>query len=322
MCVSEGGELSGNVALLFTISGPAASVITGAFASFMAFNYDAHGALKLFWVVFDAFAIFQFFVNLKPNTQITLDDGNVIGSDGTQLSNLFAIMTLPHRLVLAIKAFNEKKFEEIAPLLDEVMKTRRRNVRVYKLVFHLYAQAGAFDKAEGVYEILKAKSKPEAVEDAVYAYILLKKGRYDESLKYYNELIDNEPNNAGYLNNRGFLLSIIGEYQQSILDLDKAIEIDPDLAYALNNRGYAKIKQGKLQDGFEDVMSSLKLDGNNGWAYQTLGIYYLRKEEPENALEKFRQAKELKPELEDIDKLIDEAKARITTGPDCRDAVQ
>ena len=70
-------------------------------------------------------------------------------------------MTLPRRLVLAIKAFNEKKFEEIAPLLDEVMKMRHRSVRVYKLVFHLYAQAGASNKAEEVYEILKTKSKPD-----------------------------------------------------------------------------------------------------------------------------------------------------------------
>lgn len=322
MCISEEGELPGNVALLYTVSGPTASVIVGAFASFMVFSYDAHGAVKLFFVVFDAFAIFQLFVNLKPNTQITLDDGNVIGSDGTQFSNLFAVMTLPRRLALAIKAFNEKKFEEIAPLLDEVMKKRHRNVRTYKLAFYLYAETGAFDKAEEVYEILKTRSKPEAVEDAIYAYILLKKGRYNESLKYYNELIDNDPDNTGYLNNRGFLLSLIGEYQQSIADLDEAIEIQPDLAYALNNRGYAKIKEGRLQDGFEDVMSSLKFNNNNGWAYQTLGIYYIKKEEPGNALEQFQKAKELEPGLKDIDKRIAEAKAAITEGPDCRDIVQ
>ncbi|MEO0809483.1 MAG: tetratricopeptide repeat protein [Pseudomonadota bacterium] len=92
---------------------------------------------------------------------------------------------------------------------------------------------------------------------------------------------------------RALGLSIIGRYEESIRDYDQALAIIPDYPVALNNRAWALFKLGRVEEARPDVERSLELDPNSPHAYDTRAHVRQWMNQPEAALRDYDRAMRL-----------------------------
>jgi tetratricopeptide (TPR) repeat protein len=55
---------------------------------------------------------------------------------------------------------------------------------------------------------------------------------------------------------------LLGDYEGAIADFNVALEQDPELAISLSNRGYTRYYLGELDDALLDFNAALSLDGD------------------------------------------------------------
>jgi tetratricopeptide (TPR) repeat protein len=214
------------------------------------------------------------------------------------------------------------------------------------------------------------------------ANLAFQSGEYRQSIKFYNEAIEKNPDFADAYNNRGLANYRIGNFQAALDDYNRAIEkdavfwqayfnraevradlndlkgssedlskirpvyqdstyyyvrlgnlqvkqsnlssaqaayekallLDPKNAEALTNRGvlffnqkqydlakaYLLLQSSRPDDALKLIQQSIKLDDQNGWAHRNLGIYYLAKNQPAQAISALKEAERLDPSVENV----------------------
>jgi tetratricopeptide (TPR) repeat protein len=100
-------------------------------------------------------------------------------------------------------------------------------------------------------------------------------GGYQTAIEILTNLIQLDPGNAKYYNNRGYDKIQIGQFFASIDDLNMAISLDSSMAFAHSNKAYALLKENQLADALKCINTSLELDGKNAYAFRTRGDIYL-----------------------------------------------
>lgn len=103
-------------------------------------------------------------------------------------------------------------------------------------------------------------------------------------------------------------LIAIGEkdYDEALKQADKGLAISPNEPYVLNNRGFALIQLGRLDEAEKNINESISIDPYNAWAYRNKGILSLRKKDYLNAERLLKRAKEMDPNVEDVDTYLAE----------------
>ena len=62
-------------------------------------------------------------------------------------------------------------------------------------------------------------------------------GKYNESIKFYDKAIEEEPKNSNFWNAKGWALFHLRNYSEAIRAYDNATKLDPKFAKAWNNKG-------------------------------------------------------------------------------------
>jgi Tfp pilus assembly protein PilF len=120
-------------------------------------------------------------------------------------------------------------------------------------------------------------------------------GRFSEAERFWNQVLRQEPNNAGAYNNLGNALRDQGKLEEAIAAFRQAIQLDPNYDAAYNNLGIALSKQGKLEEAIAAFRQAIQLDPNYDAAYNNLGIALSEQGKLEEAIAAFRQAIQLDP---------------------------
>jgi tetratricopeptide (TPR) repeat protein len=308
VCIPSANNISTNKQIIYTICGPIASLVVAALASFYAFTYDWHGALKLILIVLICSAMVDLFINLIPYPHpIVLYDGQVTYNDGYSLLWLFRYKRLPKEYKEAVDFYNNQDYENAAPLFESVIKKGKKLEDVYRLTASSYLMIKDYSKSLVFYEELQNKFSFKADDYVNVGLAKFHTGLKEECFTYYQKALELDPIHSFALNNVGYELTVKGKYEEAIECLDKAIEVNSNLAYAYNNRGLAKVELGQLDEGLKDIQHSLELDATNSYGYRNLGIYHLKRDEKEEALKLFHKAKELDTTTLMLDDLISNA---------------
>ncbi|MDF2191500.1 M50 family metallopeptidase [Paraflavitalea sp. CAU 1676] len=308
LCVPSAEEISINRKIVYTLTGPLASVVIAVVGCYLAFALDLHGSLKLLLVFFVGSSIFDLFVDLIPiETPMVLYDGRLTYNDGYQLRRLLAWKRFAGKYELAAELYTRQQYDKAADSFCEMLEGGLKVDHIYRLAINSLLQTKSFARAKELSDEFMLHGDLDSGDYAAAGVACSHLGQKDKAVEWYDKSLALDPNNYCSLCNKGFSLILFNQFEEAIPLFDKAIEIDNTSAHSYSSRGLAKIKIGRVEEGLEDITHSFKLDGHNSYAYRSLGIYHLDKGDAEHALNLFKKAKELDDTTYLIDELINEA---------------
>ncbi|MCJ8323145.1 MAG: tetratricopeptide repeat protein [Rhizobiales bacterium] len=144
--------------------------------------------------------------------------------------------------------------------------------------------------------LLPLKQVDETVYLA-YAHMLKRNEKYEQSLVYYDKIINNlddlNINHANLFFHRGVSYERLKQWPKSEKDFRQALLLDPNHSSALNYLGYTWVDKGiHLEQGLKMIENALLVEPRNafiidslGWVYYKLGKYDLARIELEQALD-------------------------------------
>jgi uncharacterized caspase-like protein len=117
----------------------------------------------------------------------------------------------------------------------------------------------------------------------------------DPAIKELNAKIQQNPNDAAALYNRGQIFAKNGDYSRAVTDFDQAIRLDPNDAAAFNNRCWARGASGDLDLALRDCNEALRLRPDFADALDSRGLVYLKLNMNSIAVADYDAALKLKP---------------------------
>lgn len=91
-------------------------------------------------------------------------------------------------------------------------------------------------------------------------------GNRQEAVKYFDQVLQLDPNNIEALNGKGILLLVLGDKDQSLEHLDKALKINPNYVNALINKGVFLGEEEKFDEALEYFNKALNIEPENSKA--------------------------------------------------------
>jgi tetratricopeptide (TPR) repeat protein len=98
-----------------------------------------------------------------------------------------------------------------------------------------------------------------------------------------------------------------GNHDLAMVWIKKALAVKPDDAYFLNNRGYLHLLNNDLPKALADIDQSIGEDPYNPWAYRNKGIYYLKQNDPVAAIRLLERAEKMDANIDKINLYLGEA---------------
>ena len=142
----------------------------------------------------------------------------------------------------------------------------------------------------------KIKEKEQNLFDV--ARKLCQEEKYEESIKIYDELIEINPKESVYLNNKGFDLQRLGKLERAITCYDKAIEINPKKSAYLSNKGGSLELLGKLKEAVTCYDKAIEINPNEARAWNDKGFILSKTGDKKSALYHYKKALKINPKSE------------------------
>lgn len=124
----------------------------------------------------------------------------------------------------------------------------------------------------------------------------LSSGENEEAVALYTQLIDRDPNNAGYYERRSVALHRLKRYEEALQDDAKAIELDPENAVYYHSRAVTLHAMGNYEQALENRTKAIELNPENAAYYHTRAVTLHAMEKYEEALEDRTKAVTLDPD--------------------------
>lgn len=125
-------------------------------------------------------------------------------------------------------------------------------------------------------------------------------GNYLEAIKYFTDVINNDPNNAEAYNYRGKAYGNLKNYEQAINDFTKAIELAPNVADYYYNRGKTYVFLENYEQAINNYTKAIELKPDFAEAYSERGFAYACIGEFEKAIRDANNAIELNPNIASV----------------------
>jgi len=120
-------------------------------------------------------------------------------------------------------------------------------------------------------------------------------GRVEESIQYYEELLQYFPNYINGLINLGVAYGKMNQNEKAVEMFTKTVYILPDHVGYHNNVGHYLLKTGKIEQAYDYFNKTIALDENNAITQSNLGTVCVLMEKYSEAKQAFQKAVELKP---------------------------
>lgn len=138
--------------------------------------------------------------------------------------------------------------------------------------------------------------RPDLTDEQM-ADLYMARKEYREAAQLYKRLVDQNPQNAVYINKLGIALHQQASLGQALKYYERAVKIDPTYADAQNNIGtifYQRKKYGKAIKAYQKAIS---IRDDMPVLYSNLAYAYFEDKKFEQAIASFRQAVAMDPQL-------------------------
>ena len=224
--------------------------------------------LVLLIVASVGFYVYDIIANQTPYTENLLKVVLVVVSLGFSIAKVFTRGDSRKSL-----DFYEKSYaKELEGVFAREPKSRKQLLEAIR-----FFNESKHQKAISIFEKLKATrpSKHDLGVICLFSALCYEDwGLIDESIKEYNQVLANEPNNATVLSNLGILYTNNHEYQKAAECYEKAIEIAPDNHFAHNNLAQLYYRAGEYEGAVVYSLRALEICPNFKPSASLLAVIY------------------------------------------------
>jgi tetratricopeptide (TPR) repeat protein len=128
----------------------------------------------------------------------------------------------------------------------------------------------------------------------------LKNGKYDEALKLYKQLLDEDPGNADVKVGLSTVYAKLGKYDLAVQSLEEVLAKAPANLEALQSLGNIYVELGDGQQALRVAERALALDAGDGESHFIKGIALQKLGRMSEAAEVYRRALKLAPDMPEI----------------------
>ncbi|XP_021122080.1 tetratricopeptide repeat protein 13 isoform X3 [Heterocephalus glaber] len=151
-------------------------------------------------------------------------------------------------------------------------------------------------------------------EELAIAYVLIGSGLYDEAIRHFSTMLQEEPDLVSAIYGRGIaygkkglhILSPLGRINEAVNDLTKAIQLQPS-ARLYRHRGTLHFISEDYATAHEDFQQSLELNRNQPTAMLYKGLTFFHRGLLKEAIESFKEALKQKVDFIDAYKSLGQA---------------
>ncbi|XP_030695371.1 tetratricopeptide repeat protein 13 isoform X3 [Globicephala melas] len=151
-------------------------------------------------------------------------------------------------------------------------------------------------------------------EELAIAYVLIGSGLYDEAIRHFSTMLQEEPDLVSAIYGRGIaygkkglhILSPLGRINEAVSDLTKAIQLQPS-ARLYRHRGTLYFISEDYATAHEDFQQSLELNKNQPIAMLYKGLTFFHRGLLKEAIESFKEALKQKVDFIDAYKSLGQA---------------
>ncbi|WP_422928125.1 tetratricopeptide repeat protein [Singulisphaera sp. PoT] len=119
--------------------------------------------------------------------------------------------------------------------------------------------------------------------------------RIGDAIRFYTEILRNEPKAAWAYAQRGLVWSDRDEPEIAIADYSEALALDPKDAVTFDNRGLARLETKQDDKALADFDQALRLEPREPLFLDHRGLAYLAKKDDKRAISDFDEALRLDP---------------------------
>jgi tetratricopeptide (TPR) repeat protein len=198
-----------------------------------------------------------------------------------------------------------KKLLQDRPHLEQLNQARKKEQELLVQVAKLEAENQRHMAEKGNTKDLKVQFKK--VSEGLYAVDWRNKALSlwdgekftdaEKAIKYLNEAIRLDPDDAHSYTALGLAYSDLDLYIRAIQDFNEAIRLQPSLAIAYSNRGVANRKLGQHQAAIQDFNEAIRLKPHDASYYNNRGNSYASLEQYPRAIQDYNEAIRIEPGL-------------------------
>ena len=122
-----------------------------------------------------------------------------------------------------------------------------------------------------------------------------KKKKFEDALKTFDKILENNPNHFDTLSMRTVSLSQLGRYEEALQTADNALEMEPQDLTILNNKGYFQSTLGKNTEAISTFDKILEKDPKNISVLFNKALCYSKLEMPDESVDVYDKLLEVEP---------------------------
>jgi pentatricopeptide repeat protein len=169
---------------------------------------------------------------------------------------------------------------------------------------------GRFDEAVRQFQEVIRMRPGYASTHNILADALARNGQIDEAIRRYQEAIRVAPDYAEPHYNLGNVLSRLGQIDEAIRQYQEAIHLKPDFAEAYNNLGIALGGKGQMDEALRQFQEATRRKPHYAEAHYNLGLALASKGQTEKAILRFEAALKVKPDYAEAHNQLGQARLR------------
>jgi tetratricopeptide (TPR) repeat protein len=198
----------------------------------------------------------------------------------------------------ALLLFEQSRYDLAEKELRQELAADPHHPHAHALLALCLAEREEFKEATEEAQLAIAHAPDYPFAHYAHASILHDRNRYDEALVSAKEAVRLDPGEAMYYGMLAAILMSLRRWPESLEAAEQGLRLNPEHAGCTNLRAIALVKLGRRAEAGATIDSALAKDPENAVTHANQGWTLLHANQPQKAMEHFKEALRIDPTME------------------------